>query len=318
MSHSYHELRSRLESRNRGLREKVMGLSEAVALVKDGDHVAIGGNTFSRTPFALVWEIVRQKKKDLMISRNITSSEGDLLLAGGCTRHYLTSWFSQGIIWGVSRVMRHFVESGEVRYDEWSHMSIGMMYRAGALGLPFMPTRVMMGSDMARLVQDEIKEMVCPFTGDKLALLPALNPDVALIHVQRADAYGNAQYDGLPFMDADIAMAAEKVILTTEQIISNDQIRRAPDRTKIPFFCVEAVVEVPYGSVPHECSGLYEPFYSHMDEYAGVTRKEGLEGAREYMKKYVYEPEDWTGFLDRVGLSEVMEASKAGRRMYSD
>ncbi|MDP6485164.1 MAG: CoA transferase subunit A, partial [Nitrospinota bacterium] len=88
--------------------------------------------------------------------------------------HYLTSWFSQGIIWGVSRVMRHFVESGEVRYDEWSHMSIGMMYRAGALGLPFMPTRVMMGSDMARLVQDEIKEMVCPFTGDKLALLPAL------------------------------------------------------------------------------------------------------------------------------------------------
>jgi glutaconate CoA-transferase subunit A len=113
-------------------------------------------------------------------------------------------------------------------------------------------------------------------------------------------------------------MAAEKVILTTEQIISNDQIRRAPDRTKIPFFCVEAVVEVPYGSVPHECSGLYEPFYSHMDEYAGVTRKEGLEGAREYMKKYVYEPEDWNGFLDRVGLPEVMEASKAGRRMYSD
>jgi glutaconate CoA-transferase subunit A len=214
--------------------------------------------------------------------------------------------------------MRHFVESGEVRYDEWSHMSIGMMYRAGALGLPFMPTRVMMGSDMARLVQDEIKEMVCPFTGDKLALLPALNPNVALIHVQRADAYGNAQYDGLPFMDADIALAAEKVILTTEQIISNDQIRRAPDRTKIPFFCVEAVVEVPYGSVPHECSGLYEPFYGHMDEYAGLTREKGLEGAREYMKKYVYEPEDWNGFVDRVGFSEVIEASKAGRRMYSD
>ncbi|HJM43738.1 MAG TPA: CoA transferase subunit A, partial [Nitrospinota bacterium] len=102
------------------------------------------------------------------------------------------------------------------------------------------------------------------------------------------------------------------------QIISNDQIRRAPDRTKIPFFCVEAVVEVPYGSVPHECSGLYEPFYGHMDEYAGLTREKGLEGAREYMKKYVYEPEDWNGFVDRVGFSEVIEASKAGRRMYSD
>jgi glutaconate CoA-transferase subunit A len=197
-------------------------------------------------------------------------------------------------------------------------MSIGMMYRAGAMGLPFMPSRVMMGSDMARLVQDEIKEMTCPFTGDKLALLPALNPDVALIHVQRADPYGNAQYDGLPFMDADIAMAAEKVILTTEQIISNDQIRRAPDQTKIPFFTVEAVVELPYGSVPHECSGVYEPFYKHMDYYAQVTREKGIEGAKEYLQKFVYEPEDWNDFLNRVGFTELIESTKAGRRMYSD
>ena len=318
MSESYLALRERLESRDRGLRDKVMSLSEAVGLVKDGDQVALGGNTFSRTPFALVWETVRQKRKDLQIVRNITSSEGDMLLAGGCTCHYTTSWFSQGIIWGVSRVMRHFTESGAVRYDEWSHMSIGMMFRAGALGLPFMPTRVMMGSDMARLLENEIKEMTCPFTGDKLALLPALNPDVAFIHVQRADPYGNAQYDGLPFMDADVAMAADKVILTTEQIISNDQIRRAPDQTKIPFFCVEAVVEVPYGSAPHECSGMYEPFYGHMDQYAKLTRERGIDGAMEYLEKSVYAPDSWDDYLDLIGVHDLMKATKAGRRMYSD
>lgn len=317
MSVSYPELRRRIESRDRGLREKVMTLSEAASLVRDGDHVGIGGNTFSRTPFAMVWELVRQRKKNLTVSRNITSTEGDLLLAGGCTRHYITSWFSQGIIWGVSRVMRHFVESGEARFEEWSHMSIGLMYRAGAMGLPFMPTRVMLGSDVARNVEN-MKEMICPFTGEKLALIPALNPDVALIHVHRADPYGNAQFDGLPFMDADLAMAADKVILTTEQVIHNDQIRRAPDRTKIPYFCVEAVVEVPYGSVPHECWGLYEPLYRHMDLYAKLTREKGLGGAHEYLQKYVYEPESWNDFLNRVGFFELMEAAAAGRRMYSD
>ncbi|MFQ5790587.1 MAG: CoA transferase subunit A [Nitrospinota bacterium] len=317
MSASYLHLRERMETRDRGLREKVMNLSEAVRLVRDGDHVALGGNTFSRTPNALVWEMIRQGKKNLVISRNITSTEGDLLVTAGCCGHYITSWFSQGYIWGVSRIMRHFVESGKVKFEEWSHMSIGMRYRAGALGLPFMPSRVMLGSDMARQV-DNLKEMTCPFTGDRLALLPALNPDVALIHVHRADPYGNAQFDGLPFMDADIALAADKVILSAEQVISNDQIRRAPDRTKIPFFCVEAVVEVPYGSVPHECWGLYEPFYDHMDRYVKTTREKGVEATHEYLKQYVYDPENWNEFLSRVGFSKLMEATMAGRRMYSD
>ena len=122
-------------------------------------------------------------------------------------------------------------------------MSIGLRYRAGAMGIPFMPSRSMIGSDVLQAASARAKEMDCPFTGEKLLLLPALNPDVALIHVQRCDAYGNAQIDGLQFMDIDMAMAANRVILTTERIVSNDQIRRAPDQTRIPFFTVDAVVE---------------------------------------------------------------------------
>ena len=154
----------------------------------------------------------------------------------------ITSWFTQGIVWGVSKVMRHYTENKLARFEEWSHMSIGLRYRAGAMGVPFMPSRSMIGSDVGKRVGDELKTMVCPFTGETVVLLPALNPDVVLIHVQRCDAYGNAQLDGLQFMDIDMAMAANRVILTTERIVSNDQIRRTPDQTRIPFFAVEAVV----------------------------------------------------------------------------
>lgn len=298
----YLDLRKRLASRNRGLRDKVVSLSEAIATIRDGDHVAIGGNTFSRTPFASVWEIVRQKKKRLTVSRSITSTEGDFLLAGGCVDKYMTSWFSQGIVWGLSRVMRDYVENSKVTYEEWSHMSLGMMYRAAAMGLPFIPTRVMMGSTMPEALVTKLETMTCPYTGDPVLLLPALYPDVALIHVQRADKYGNAQYDGLPFMDADIAMAADRVILTTEKIIANDEIRQAPDHTKIPFLAVDAVVEVPYGAAPHECAGHYDPFYKRMDEYADFTRKNGVEGALDYMREHIFEPRDWNAFLAKIGV----------------
>jgi glutaconate CoA-transferase subunit A len=296
----YRNLRDRLQQRDRGLRDKVMSLSEAVALVQDGDHVAIGGNTFSRTPFALVWEIVRQRKRNLEISRSITSTEGDLLLAGDCTRSYLTSWFSQGLPWGISRVMRHYVESGAVRYEEWSHMSLGMMYRAGALGIPFMPTRVMMGSGMVSALTAELETIDCPYTGERLLLLPALNPNVAIIHVQRADRYGNAQYDGLPFMDADIAMAADKVLLTTEEIVSNDDIRGKPEDTRIPFMAVDAVVECPYGSLPHECAGKYDAIYAHMDAYAQQARQDGVDGARRYLEEFVYGLNDWSEYVAKI------------------
>lgn len=300
----YLDLRRRLSDRNRGLRDKVTTLAGAMASIRDGDHVAIGGNTFSRTPFAAVWELIRQRPKRLTVSRSITSTEGDLLLMGGCVEKYMTSWFGQGIIWGLSRVLRDHVEHNRVIYEEWSHMSLGMMYRAGAMGIPFMPTRVMMGSTLPEALDVALKTMTCPYSDDKLLLLPALNPDVALIHVQRADRFGNAQFDGLPFMDSDIALAADRVILTTEKIIDNSEIRSAPDHTRIPFMAVDAVVEVPRGAAPHECAGIYEPFYSVMDDYAAKTRAEGIEGARDFMNRAVYGPDSWNDFLKMMHMDQ--------------
>ena len=196
-------------------------------------------------------------------------------------------------------------------------MAVGLRFRAGAMGVPFLPMRSMLGSDVVRRLADT-HEMTCPFTGDRLLLVPALNPDVALIHVQRCDAYGNAQIDGLSFMDLDLAMAANRVILTTERIVSNEQIRRAPDQTRIPFLAVEAVVEVPFGCAPHECYGAYEPFFEHLDRYAALIRKDPAAGMREYLARHVYEPKSWTDYLDLLGLEELLAAARRGESIHDD
>ncbi len=317
MMKSYVELRDVIDKKNRGLRDKVMSLEDAIGLIKDGDHVAAGGCHYSRTPMASVWEMIRQKKKDITYSRSITSTEGDLLLVGGVAKRIVTSWFSPGVTWGVSRVMRHYMEKKKAEFEEWSHMTLGLRYRAGAMGVPFIPARSMMGSDLFPRLED-IKEMDCPYTGEKLALIPALNPDVAIIHTQKCDVYGNVQGQGLPFMDKDIALAANKVIVTTEQIVSNDQIRRSPDRTEIGFFCVDAVVEVPYGCLPHECYGQYEPAFKHMDYYVKLMMGKGPEGVKEYLDEYVYAPANWQEYIEMIGFKNILDATIEGRGIYND
>ena len=315
MDQNYLDLRAATEKRDRSLRAKVMTLEKAAEIVHDGDHVALGGCTASRTPLAMIWALIRAKKSDLSISRSIISTDGDLLYASGVCRHIITSWFSQGIVWGISKVMRTYTENKRAIFEEWSHMSLGLRYRAGAMGIPFMPTRAMMGSDVAGQLEN-LKEIDCPFTGEKLLLVPALNPDIALIHVQRCDEFGNAQIDGLQFMDLDIAMAAKKVILTTERIVSNDQIRRSPDQTKIPFLTVEAVVEVPYGAAPHECYGMYEPFFNHMDYYANLTKDDPDSGVAEYLDRFYYQPSSWSEYLNLLNIEEILDATRRGRSIY--
>jgi glutaconate CoA-transferase, subunit A len=313
----YDELCRRTRERDKSLREKVIPLAEAAALVPNGALVGIGGSTLSRTPLAMVWALIRAGRRDLVCARGISSSESELLFGAGVCRHLVTSWFSLGIVWGVSRIMRAYTESGRARFEEWSHLAIGLRFRAGAMGVPFLPMRSMLGSDVLAQ-RPEAKAIDCPFTGERLLLVPALNPDVALIHVQRCDPYGNAQIDGLPFMDLDLAMAADRVILTTERIVSNGQIRRRPDQTKIPFFAVDAVVEVPFGAAPHECFGVYEPMFGHLDRYAAALRPDAEAGIAAYLDRYFREPQSWTDYLDRLGLGDLLDAARRGAGIYDD
>ena len=289
------EARRRLEAKPRGGRHKLVEASDAVRRVHDGDHIAIGGCLFSRTPMLLLREILRQGRSDLTISRNLLCFEGEWYMLAGAAHTIVTSWQGIGLPWGLSRVMREHVEAGRVRFEEWSHLGLGLRYRAGAMGVPFLPTLTMLGSDLMRLTS--ARTMTDPFTGQTVNLVPALFPDVALLHVHRADRFGNCQIDGYPHMDADIARAATTVLVTAEEIVDDEEVRRHPDRTIIPAMVVDAVVHAPLGAFPGECYGLYETDFSHFDEYVGLIAARGMDGARAYLDRFVYAPATQAEYL---------------------
>jgi glutaconate CoA-transferase subunit A len=309
----FREARRRLEAKPKSSGEKLTSIEDAASRVKDGDIVVAGGCLFSRTPMALVREILRQRRRDLTLARNLMCTEGELMMVAGAARKVITAWMSIGLPWGVSRIMREHVESGKVPLEEWSHLAFGLRFRAAAMGVPFLPSLTMLGSDL--MAVGATKTMACPYTGETLALIPALFPDVALLHVHRADRFGNCQIDGYPHMDADMARAAATVIVTAEEIIPEDEVRRHPDRTVIPGFVVDALVQVPYGAFPHECYGLYEADYDHFGEYVDAINASGTGAVGQYLERYVYEPPTWLDYLDLFGGERLARQARAAREL---
>lgn len=297
--------RAELETHRRPVADKVTSAAEAVALVRDGDHVSIGGTNYSRTPMALVFELLRQRRTGLTVSRPLSCFEAELLLATGTADTLMTSWVGVGHGWGLARVVRHQVEHGLARFEEWSHLALGMRYRAAAMGLPFLPTYTMLGSDLARRV--DARKVACPFTGEELLAVPALHPDVAFVHVQRADRFGNARIDGYPFMDVDMVHAARRVVLSAEEIVEPEQLRARPSETVIPHFAVDAVVHQPYGCYPHECYGGYEVDAAHFTEYMNHVRDQGVPGALRYVDANIRAHPDFAGFLATIGGDRLAE-----------
>jgi len=281
--------------------------------VSDGDHVAVGGILFSRTPLALIREILRQRRRGLTLTRNLACYEAELFMVAGAVDRVVTAWMGIGLPWGVSKIMRHYVESGKVALEEWSHLALGLRFRAGAMGVPFLPSLTMLGSDL--MAVGGVKTIEDPYTGATLAAVPALFPDVAILHVHRADRFGNCQIDGYPHMDADIARAATTVLVTTEEIIPEEETRRHPDRTVIPGFVVDALVHVPFGSYPHECYGLYEADVEHFDEYARGVDARGAESVSDYLGRYAYAPETWGDYLELFGGGRLARQQKRAREL---
>jgi glutaconate CoA-transferase subunit A len=297
------EARAERQRGQRRREDKRMTAEAAVRIVGDGDHVAIGGTLYSRTPMALVFALLRQRTRHLTVSRPLACYEVELLLSAGALDRVVTSWVGIGLPWGLPPVFRHYMERGEAGYDEWSHLAMGLRYKAGAMGVPFLPSLTMLGSDLARVL--DLQTVSCPYTGERLAAIPALNPDVALLHAHRADMFGNVQVDGYRHMDADIAKAARTVIVSAERIVSPEEIAGQPDRTMLPYFAVDAVVEAPYGAYPHECYGLYAADFEHFDAYAAATRQRGPEAARRYVAEHVEGQAGFDGFLAAAGEARL-------------
>ena len=290
--------------------EKVMTEKEAVGrFVKDGDYVATELYGSVRAPMTLAREIVRQGKKDLnMAGQGVMETEH--LIAGGCVNH--TELTYQGWeVYGISNILRRAAESGTIKISEWSNASLAWRLKAAAMGIPFMPTRSMLGTDTFKY--SGAKTITCPFTGQKLAALPASMVDVGIIHVARADKYGNCQIDGITGFAAELARASKRLLVSCEEIIPVEEVRKAPDRTIIPWFLVDAVIEAPFGSYPGDQAYYYDRDEEHIKNYLAMSKTE--EGAQQYLKEWVHDLKDHGEFLAKVGKERLdeLKAKSLGR-----
>ena len=313
--YDFRAARRQLEAKPKSAGEKLVSLADAAARVPDGATLAIGGILYSRTPLALLREILRRRPKGLTLARNLMCYEGEWYMVAGAAKKLVTAWMGIGLPWGLSRIMREYVESGRVPIEEWSHLGLGLRFRAAAMGLPFLPTMTMLGSDLMGVGGS--KTIACPYTGETLHAVPALFPDVGLLHVQRADRFGNCQIDGYPHMDADIAFASQTVLVTAEEIVPEEEIRRRPDRTVIPGFAVDALVHVTWGSYPHECYGLYDSEPGHFGEYVAGIQAQGAEGVARYLERYVYAPPTHGDYLALFPEGMREAAAERGKELCS-
>jgi len=273
-----------------------MTIKEAVGkFVRDGSYIFFGFFG-ARVPMAIVYEIVRQRKKNLDVGRG-GLYDLDILIASGCVKRLDRGYGGGFEVLGLSPVFRRAVSNREIKVVEWSNTAFAWRLKAGAMGIPFIPIRTMMGTDTFR--HSAARLVKCPYTGVKLCIVPACNPDVAMIHVNRCDPYGNAQIDGITVYDIEAARASRRVIITAERIVDEDSIRREPWRTCIPHFYVDAVVEVPWGSHPSNMPGEYYIDEEIFNEW--IAQSKTREGVEAFLNRYVFGVEDFDGYLEAVG-----------------
>ena len=283
------------------LKNKVMDEREAIEkFVHDGDYLGTELYGTVRCPMSLAREIIRQGKKNLRVAGQ-GIMEIEVLIAAGLVSKLDLTYLGYEVL-GLSYVLRRAAESGQLKIVEWSNAALAWRLKAAALGVPFLPVKSMLGSDTFNYSAAKVVE--CPFTGEKLCLLPATMLDVGLIHVHRCDVYGNAQLDGISGFAFELARASRRLILSTEEIISTDEIRKYPDRTIIPYYLVDAVVEAPFGSHPGEMYYLYWRDEEHLKQYLEASREP--QTTEEYLRKYVYGVKDNAEYLEFIGGEEKL------------
>ena len=297
------------DNKSRALVDKRMNVAQAVEkFIPDNSFIAVGGFGHVRTPMAIIYEIIRQRRRNLALAGKTAVHDCDILVGSGCVNKIEVAYSFGHELRGLSAASRRAVETGACKViAENSNAGFQWRFLAAMMGVPFVPTRHMLGTQTleessAVVVQD-------PFSGKPVALLPACYPDVALLHVPRADQFGNAQIDGIYVEDYELVRAARRVIVTTEEIIDTEVIRQRPWATAIPYFLVDAVVHVPFGA--HPCEMPYHYFFDeeHIAEWRTVSKTP--EGAQAYFEKYVFGVRDFEQYIELIG--GVRKLNQLGR-----
>jgi glutaconate CoA-transferase subunit A len=282
----------------RAMTNKLMSVSEAVRrFVHDGDYFASGGFGGVRISTAVLHEIVRQRKKNLGFSGHTATHDFQILAAGKCFDRCDIAYIVGLEMRGLSSNARRVMESGAVKVTEWTNATLDWRYKAAAMGVPFLPARSALGTDVFK--HSAAKEITCPFTGQKLLAVPALYPDVSVVHVHRADVYGNCQVDGIAIADYDVARASKHLIVTTEHLVSTDEIRKDPLRTLAPYWMVDAVCHVRYGGYPGNMPYEYCSDEEHLAEWMEAEKDEATLAA--FLSKYIYGTKNFEEYLALKG-----------------
>ena len=307
---------------------KVMTLSDAIGeYVKNGSHISIGGFTINRNPMAAVHEIIRQGIRDLYLYAHSNGQGADELIGGGCVSRLDIAYGGNGKYAATCIRFRKAVQEGTIRVEDYSNFQMCLRFMAGAMGMPFLPTVSSLGTDLLnvwgfseeerardpKMPNQKMIVMDNPFGGwmdtPKVVLVPAIQPDVTILHVQKADKQGTGRIHGLTFADVEQAKSAKHVILTCEELVDTAVLRRNPDQNNIPFIHVDAVVPVPHGALPTACYGYYDYDPACLLHYVKCAKDDDLH--REYLRKFIHGTKDHEGFIALNGGRERLDRIKA-------
>lgn len=280
---------------------KLMSMRDAVErFVPDGSAVLMGAALESLIPFAAGHEIIRRGRRDLTLVGPISDILFDQLIGAGCARKVVAAWVGN-VSAGLGHNYRRSAEQGiphRIEILDHSNFSLALALHAGALGIPFIPTKTLLGSDLVK-TNPTLREWAAPWNGDRLILVSALQPDVAILHVQRADADGAAHCWGNLGVSVEAALASRRVILTAEAIVEREVITSDPNRVLVPPFKVQAVVHVPYGAHPSPVQGCYDRHHDFFHQYHVESRT--AEGFSAWARKWILDLPDHAAYLNRVG-----------------
>jgi glutaconate CoA-transferase, subunit A len=314
--------------------EKVMALDEAISrYVVDGCHLSIGGFTLNRNPMAAVYEIMRQRKKNLHCYAHSNGTGVDELIGAGCISKLEIAYGGNGKAAPTCIRFRSAIQRGEIQFEDYSNYQMSLRFHAGAMGIPFIATRSGMGTDIVnhwgfpkgmrardpKIPKKKLEVMDNPFQdwagASKVVLVPAINPDVTIIHVQKADKYGTCHIEGLVFCDTDQAKAAKNVIVTCEEIVDTEELRKNPEFNQLPFIHVSAVVHVPYGAYPSACYRYYDYDPTFLAEVSKFAQDDML--YKDYLDRFVFGVKNHQGMLDIIGSERLTSLAADMRTGYA-
>lgn len=281
---------------------KLMSLSEAVQrFLPDDSSVAMGLSLESLIPFAAAHEIIRQRKRNLCLIGPISDILFDQVIGAGCVGQIKAAWVGN-VITGSGYNFRRGIETDAIKIEDHSNLTLAMALRAGAMGVSFMPARTALGSDLFK-TNSGLKTMTCPFSADRLTAVAAITPDVAIVHVQRADEFGTANTWGNLGVTRDACLASRHVIITAEEIVSSDLISADPNRVITPGFRVDAVVHFPWGAHPSPVPGYYNRDHQAFIDYRNESKTAAL--FAQWQRRWVDNIQNQQAYLDLLGTERM-------------